>query len=121
MAARSRAAVGTATLAGNMLQLRNLSLAPGASVNVTINLSTSCLSSPGSEWALTVREGGGFTGTTFVRKHGTVAPKTVAAGSSCRLRFANQPDTTDTGAVIRDGHDSTGNPVKVEIYDRPPG
>jgi hypothetical protein len=110
-------AVGTATLVGNTLQLRNLSLAPGASVNVTINLSTSCLTSPGSEWALSVREGGSFTGTAFVRKEGTVAPKTVAAGSSCRLRFANQPNTTETGALIRDGHDGTGDPVKVEIYD----
>jgi hypothetical protein len=109
--------VGTATLAGNTLKLRNLSLAPGASVNVTISLSTSCLSSPGSEWALTVKQGGNFTGTTFVRKHGTVAPKTVTAGSTCRLRFASQPNTTETGALIRDGHDSTGNPVKVEIYD----
>ena len=33
------------------------------------------------------------------------------------LRFANQPRTTGTGRPTRDGHDSTGDAIRVEIYD----
>jgi hypothetical protein len=33
------------------------------------------------------------------------------------LRFANQPNTTGTGQPIRDGHGSTGDAIRVEIYD----
>jgi hypothetical protein len=36
---------------------------------------------------------------------------------SCLLRFANQPDTTETNLLIKDGYDSTGNAIRVEIYD----
>ena len=33
------------------------------------------------------------------------------------LRFANQPRTAGTGRPTRDGHDSTGEAIRVEIYD----
>jgi hypothetical protein len=33
------------------------------------------------------------------------------------LRFVNQPRTTGTGRPTRDGHDSTGEAIRVEIYD----
>ena len=33
------------------------------------------------------------------------------------LRFVNQPRTTGTGRPTRDGHDSTGEAISVEIYD----
>jgi hypothetical protein len=33
------------------------------------------------------------------------------------LRFANQPNTTGTGQPIRDGHGSSGEAIRVEIYD----
>jgi hypothetical protein len=33
------------------------------------------------------------------------------------LRFANQPNTTGTGQSIRDGHGSSGDAIRVEIYD----
>ena len=33
------------------------------------------------------------------------------------LRFANQPNTTGTGRPTRDGHDSAGDAIRVEIYD----
>jgi hypothetical protein len=41
----------------------------------------------------------------------------AAPPGSLALRFANQPNTTQTGAVIRDGFDSTGDAIRVEIYD----
>ena len=33
------------------------------------------------------------------------------------LRFVNQPRTAGTGRPTRDGHDSTGEAIRVEIYD----
>ena len=33
------------------------------------------------------------------------------------LRFANQPRTTATGRPTRDGRDSVGEAIRVEIYD----
>jgi hypothetical protein len=33
------------------------------------------------------------------------------------LRFANQPNTTGTGRLTRDGRDSAGDPIRVEFYD----
>ncbi len=33
------------------------------------------------------------------------------------LRFANQPKTTGTGRPTRDGHNSDGDPIRVEFYD----
>ena len=33
------------------------------------------------------------------------------------LRFVNQPRTTGTGRPTRDGHDSTGEVIRVEIFD----
>jgi hypothetical protein len=38
----------------------------------------------------------------------------------CLLRFANQPNTTLTDAVIKDGF-GEGNPIRVEIYDAKTG
>jgi hypothetical protein len=33
------------------------------------------------------------------------------------LRFGNQPKTTGTGRPTRDGHNSEGDPIRVEFYD----
>ena len=33
------------------------------------------------------------------------------------LRFANQPNTTETGRFTRDGHNSVGDAIRVEIFD----
>ena len=110
---------GTATKSGNVLQLRNLARGPGASVDVTINVTTTCGDSVNRTWSLAVKSGGGFSGDTLNIKPGTVAP--VTSVRDCFLRFANQPDTTLTGDEITDGFNSTGDPLKVEIFDLPTG
>ena len=77
-----------------------------------------CRRRTGSTWTLVVKRNGNFSGDLFTRKSGTAAPKSTVSGtSSCQLRFANQPTTTLTGALITDGHDSSGDPIRVEIYD----
>ncbi len=39
----------------------------------------------------------------------------------CLLRFANQPKTTETDGTIRDGFNSSGGAIRVEIYDAKTG
>jgi hypothetical protein len=111
---------GTATKVGNTLQLRNLSLAPGASRDVTINVTAPCAAAGAATWTVIVKQANNFSGppgNDFVRKAGTAAPSTTVTASACLLRFANQPNTTQTGNIIKSGHDSTGNVIKVEIFD----
>lgn len=111
--------IGTATVSGNTLQLRNLNLAPSASVDVTIKVNTPCIGGAAA-WSLIVKQANSFSGppgNDFVRTDGTVAPSTSVTASACLLRFANQPDTTKTGAIIKDGFASSGAAIRVEIYD----
>lgn len=111
---------GSATKSGNTLQVRNLNLAAGASIDITINVTTPCLSNGAAAWSLTVKQANNFSGppgNDFVRASGTAAPSSTVAGSACLLRFANQPGTTKTGSTITSAFNSTGNPIKVEIYD----
>jgi len=108
------------TKSGNTLQVRNLNLAPSASIDITINLKTPCVGAGTETWGLIVKQANNFSGTPgndFVRASGTAAPSSTVSGSQCLLRFANQPNTTKTGGTIKDGYDSTGNAIKVEIYD----
>jgi hypothetical protein len=111
---------GTATRAGNTLQLRNLSLAPNATVNITLNFKTPCVDGTARTWAIIVKQANNFSGppgNDFVRATGTAAPVTTAAASACLLRFANQPAATHTGSTITDAFDSSGSGIRVEIYD----
>jgi hypothetical protein len=108
------------TKSGNTLQVRNLNLASGASIDITINLKTPCVGAGSEAWGLIVKQANNFSGppgNDFVRATGTAAPSTTVSGSQCLLRFANQPNTTATGSTIKDGYNSTGNGIKVEIYD----
>jgi hypothetical protein len=108
------------TKSGNTLQVRNLNLAPGASTDITINLKTPCVGAGTEGWGLIVKQANNFSGppgNDFVRASGSAAPSTTVSGSQCLLRFANQPNTTKTGNTIKDGYNSTGNGIKVEIYD----
>jgi hypothetical protein len=107
---------GTATVEGGTLKLRSLNLGSGASRDVTINVTTSCVTSGSATWTIAVKRNHDFSGDVFTRKSGTSAPSSSVAGQ-CQLRFLNQPNDTTTGALIRDGRDSTGDPVSVEIYD----
>lgn len=114
---------GSATPVGNKLQLRNLKLAPAASLVASISVTTPCLadSSITYLWSLRVKQANDFSGppgNDFDLKPPTEAPKTtLAGGSRCQLRFVNQPNTTVVLGVIKDGVGSTGNPIKVEIFD----
>jgi hypothetical protein len=111
---------GTATRVGNTLQLRNLGLAPNATVNITLNFKAPCVDGTARTWTIIVKQANNFSGppgNDFVRASGTAAPVTTAAAFACLLRFANQPAATHTGSTITDAFDSSGGGVRVEIYD----
>jgi hypothetical protein len=110
----------TGSKSGNTLQVRNLNLASGASIDITINLKTPCVGAGSETWGLIVKQANNFSGppgNDFVRSAGTAAPSTTVSGSQCLLRFADQPATTKTGGTITDGYDSSGDGIAVEIYD----
>jgi hypothetical protein len=111
--------VGTADVVEGILQLRGLSLAQGSSVDVTIDVTTPCLpNETGSSWTVVARESGDFSDESdFVLAEGSVAPSTTRDVASCLLRFANQPNTTQTNQTIKTGYKSTGDLLSVEIYD----
>ena len=116
------ASQGTATVSGGSLLLRNLNLATGASLVVAIGITTPCLADGTPQtWGLRVKQANDFSGppgNDFVRASGTAAPATAISGTSlCQLRFANQPNTTQTNATITDGFGSSGNAIRVEIFD----
>ena len=111
---------GSATKSGNSLQLRNLNLASSASIDITFNLKTPCISDGAETWGVSVKQANNFSGppgNDFIRAPGTAAPSSSVASSACALRFANQPNTTRTGDTITDGYDSSGSGIAVEIYD----
>lgn len=105
---------------GNVLQLRNLNLASGASLDVPIAVTTPCLAGGAAQaWTLRVKQANDFSGSPgndFVTN--SPAPSTFVTGTSvCQLRFTNQPNTTKTGNLIKSGYDSTGNAIRLEIFD----
>jgi hypothetical protein len=113
---------GTAVPSGNTLLLRNLNLAPYTYVDVTIGFTTPCLADAVPViWRMRVKQANDFSGAPgndFSLATGSSVPSTAVSGPSlCLLRFANQPNTTKTGAIIKDGFGSAGNSIKVEIYD----
>ena len=107
----------------NTVKLRNLNLAPlVGNVDVTITMTTACLADGVPKpWKLIVKQANNFSGppgNDFAIYPPNSYPSTVRAiGSACLLRFANQPNTTQTGFNIRDGYASTGTAIRVEIYD----
>ncbi len=113
---------GSATVAGAMVELRNLNLAPGASLDATIAITAPCLGGGAAvTWPITVKQANTFSGppgNDFVLASGTSGPSTAVIGDSqCLLRFRSQPNTTHTGSMIRDGFGSAGNAISIEIYD----
>jgi hypothetical protein len=97
---------GTATVAsGSLLQLRNLNLAAGATLNVDITVSTSCAS--GSyPWGIQAKQSNDFNGppgNNFTLQTDGSNLLTSVSGT-CRLVWGTQP----TNAVV--GHLITGTP-----------
>jgi hypothetical protein len=104
---------------GDTFIVPNLGLDPGTSADVNIALRTPCLPNVTAEpWTTAAKGSSDFSGDDdFTRNAETNEPATTRDNTSCQLRFANQPNTTKTLNVIKDGYNSTGDPLSVQIFD----
>lgn len=82
---------GTATVAGQVVQLRNLSLAPGQSAAVTMSTKVPCGSTPGV-YAIVAKQANDFNGTgNDVALDTAGSDLSIDRSGSCGLRFVTQP------------------------------
>ena len=109
-----------ATIAGNVLQLRSLSLLAGSSITVPFTGDVPCASG-GSDWTIHVKQSNDFNGppgNDFVM----VAPSDLSTpvSGTCHLGFVTgaQPQDAETDAVIsRVDLTPGGGAVEVEVLD----
>jgi hypothetical protein len=103
---------------GGQLQIRNLNLAIGGTATVTFAVDTPCAGT-GIVWpAPATKQSNNFLGTGNDFQLGTTTGMTsdIAAGG-CHVAFYNQPADTKVGSNIETGVGSTGDPIKVGLYD----
>lgn len=91
---------GVASLSGNRLALRDLSLPPGASVTVTVGVRMPCVSGAYS-WATQAKQSNDFNGPPGNALGPVQGSLTTAVEGSCSLRFVAQPAGTEKNDQIR--------------------
>jgi hypothetical protein len=101
---------------GATVAITGLDVAPGESTDdITINVRAPCLpNTVETAWVTTAETS---ESAAFTLADGPGDPTTTRSETSCQIRFKNQPNTTKTNNVIKDGYNSTGDPLSVEIFD----
>jgi hypothetical protein len=111
--------VGTAALVGGVIQLRNLDLAPGASVSVAISARVECGANHGSYvWSFVVKQANDFKGTgNDLAKVGAPTANTVTG--NCAVVFSKQPKSAEKSptAITNKIYDPSGDPVTATVKD----
>jgi hypothetical protein len=103
------------TVEGGSVELTELSIEPGGSLDVPFDVTTPCLPDEvPNPWTVVAKDP---SDASFALADGAVAPSTTRDETSCKLRFTKEPNTTKTNNVIKNGFNSTGDLVTVEIYD----
>lgn len=97
----------------SQIQVRGVNIQPGRSFALTFYADSSC--SGTGDWTPAATSGTDFSGTTFTPGTSTGTPTTLTVG--CHLGFASQPTATESGSPITDQAASTGNPVKIGLFD----
>lgn len=116
----SSCTVGTQT--GPCVQLRDLALAPGQSVTVTMTVQTPACVPPGSSyaWAIEAKPANDFSsgpGDDLTLDPSTSSTTTTLDGA-CKLAFATQPHNVVVGQDITGTDwDPSGPPVTVQVLD----
>ena len=109
---------GTASVAGGVIKLRDLSLAPNASVTLSVGVQTTCApTAPSYAFTTTVKQSNDFNGTgnDFVIQGSQPALDLVG---TCSLAFSSQPaDAQRATAITSEIYLPTGAPVKVAVLD----
>lgn len=113
---------GSATIAGNVVQLRTLSLAPGASRTVTMQVDTSATAcSAGTfTWTVLAKQANDFNGPpgNNLDLDAANSALTTTVSGDCGLRFFTQPSNANPGQTITGtAFDPSGPPVAVEVVD----
>jgi hypothetical protein len=110
---------GTATVVSGALQLRNLNLAAGATMNVDITVSTPCASGSYA-WAIRAKQSNDFNGppgNDFTLQADGSNLLTSVTGT-CRLVWDTQPTTSVVNHLITGTQgDQSGPPVAVKAVD----
>jgi hypothetical protein len=112
---------GTASVVGGVVQLRNLGVAPGQSVDVTLHATApgGCPSATYT-WGVQAKQSNDFNGSpgndlTLDAAHSSL---TTTVSGPCALRFVTQPTDAQVGQHITGTAGSpTGPAVSVEIVD----
>ena len=111
---------GTATVVGDVIQLRSLNLAPGGSATVSVQVSPACPSVSYTWPAPTTKQANNFSGTPgndLNLDAATSDLRTVVVGG-CILRFAAQPkNARATQAISNSPYNASGPPVSVEVVN----
>ncbi|MFP5364016.1 MAG: hypothetical protein ACLGI5_14950 [Thermoleophilia bacterium] len=109
----------SATVDGGVVQLRDLSLPPGESVTVELQVTTPCGGAAGS-WTGITKQANDFNGppgndlTLDLERSST----TTATTGGCRLSFTTQPADVQVGSTITGtAGDPAGPPVAVSVLD----
>jgi hypothetical protein len=105
------------TVEGGIVELTDLSIAPGDYLDVTFDVTAPCLpDETPNAWSVVAKPSSDLSGEDQFTLAGE-APSTTRDVATCKLRFTNGPATTKTNNVIKSGFNSTGDPLSVEIYD----
>jgi hypothetical protein len=107
---------------GPCVTVRNMSAAPGASVTVTMWVSTPACQSGSSPWSAEVKQANNYSGSPgndFFFDASNSQPNTTLDGA-CKLQFVNQPADAKVNEAISDQAFTpppTGGDVTVEVLD----
>lgn len=118
----SSSSVGTnpnTVVDGSVIQLRNLDLAAGASVIVSISARVECASNHASYvWGFAVKQANDFNGTgNDLAKVGAVTQNTVTG--TCGIAFSKQPKAAENAptSITNKIYDPAGDAVTVTVMD----
>src|SRR5690349_11339651 len=110
---------GSATVRGGVIELRDLALAPGASLRVAVTVDVGCTAGDYA-WSIVAKQANRFNGppgNEFVLVSAPASLLTSVTGG-CTLRFAAQPQDARVGERISaTDFDPAGPPVTVEVLD----
>jgi hypothetical protein len=119
LAPAATSSVGTAAVVGGVLQLRNLDLAPGASVNVTFPGRVECASNNAPyTWGFAIKQANDFNGTGNDLSQ-VFGPTTNAISGNCGIVFSKQPKSAEKAptAITNAIYNPAGDAVTVTVKD----
>jgi hypothetical protein len=116
-AATSSVGTSPAPVVGGIIQLRNLDLAPGASVTVSITARVECASRGAYTWSFDVKQANDFNGTG--NDLTPTGPTTNTVVGNCAVGWTTQPASSeDAPTLIRSEiYDPSSDPIAVTVRD----